>query len=87
MGATISAGRTSNHLAAAGHATLTGVTPPTRLAWRKSSYSSDSGNCVEVAPTSGVVAVRDSKDPDGPVLWFGADTWRRFVDAVRTGEI
>ncbi|XVQ10517.1 DUF397 domain-containing protein [Spirillospora sp. CA-255316] len=37
--------------------------------WRKSSYSaSNGGNCVELAGDAGVVAVRDSKDPDGPVL-------------------
>jgi hypothetical protein len=37
--------------------------------WRKSSYSgSNGGECVEVAGLPGVVAVRDSKDPHGPVL-------------------
>ncbi|WP_396452021.1 DUF397 domain-containing protein, partial [Actinomadura sp.] len=38
--------------------------------WRKSSYTgSNGGNCVELAEVAGsVVAVRDSKDPDGPVL-------------------
>ncbi|GAA4240369.1 DUF397 domain-containing protein [Actinomadura meridiana] len=37
--------------------------------WRKSSYTtSNGGNCVELADAAGVVAVRDSKDPDGPVL-------------------
>ncbi|MFI0407818.1 DUF397 domain-containing protein [Actinomadura sp. 3N508] len=39
------------------------------LKWRKSSHSaSNGGDCVELAGVSGVVAVRDSKDPDGPVL-------------------
>ncbi|WP_422755058.1 DUF397 domain-containing protein [Micromonospora sp. WMMD708] len=49
--------------------------------WRKSTRSGpDGGNCVEVADNlSGVVAVRDSKDPEGPVLAFGPDTWREFV--------
>lgn len=37
--------------------------------WRKSSYSaSNGGDCVEVAGPAGALAVRDSKDPDGPVL-------------------
>lgn len=49
--------------------------------WRKSTRSNGSGgNCVEVAGNlPGVVAVRDSKDPAGPVLTFGPDAWRAFV--------
>jgi hypothetical protein len=56
--------------------------------WRKSSYSgSNGGNCVEVADNlSGVVAVRDCKDPGGPVLAFGPDEWRAFTAAIKTGE-
>ncbi|MFE9191300.1 DUF397 domain-containing protein [Micromonospora sp. NPDC007208] len=55
--------------------------------WRKSIRSGpDGGNCVEVAANlPGLVAVRDSKDPVGPVLVFPPDAWRAFVesDAVR----
>ncbi|MGC4857178.1 DUF397 domain-containing protein [Micromonospora sp. DT4] len=49
--------------------------------WRKSSRSNGSGGaCVEVADNlSGLVAVRDSKDPDGPVLVFEPEAWRAFV--------
>ncbi|MET8529062.1 DUF397 domain-containing protein [Micromonospora sp. NPDC005172] len=49
--------------------------------WRRSSRSGpDGGNCVEVADNlSGLVAVRDSKDPDGPVLVFEPEAWRAFV--------
>ncbi|MEQ4303931.1 DUF397 domain-containing protein [Plantactinospora sp. B6F1] len=49
--------------------------------WRKSTRSnSTGGNCVEVADNlSGVVAVRDSKDPGGPALAFGPEAWRAFV--------
>ena len=37
-----------------------------RAEWRKSSFSSQSGNCVDVARNlSGLVAIRDSKQPDG----------------------
>jgi len=55
--------------------------------WRKPSYSSNTGNCVEVARNlPGVVAVRDSKDPDGPALVFTADEWRAFVSGARAGE-
>ncbi|MEU4234986.1 DUF397 domain-containing protein [Nonomuraea sp. NPDC026600] len=56
--------------------------------WRKSTYSSgNGGQCVEVAANfPGVVAVRDSKDPDGPKLLFTADEWRAFIGGVKTGE-
>jgi len=52
--------------------------------WRKSTRSAGGGgDCVEVATTADVVGVRDSKDPDGPVLVFTPDAWRTFVDAVK----
>jgi len=56
--------------------------------WRTSTRSgSNGGNCVEVADNlPGVVAVRDSKDPGGPVLVFGRTGWAGFVRAVRDGE-
>jgi hypothetical protein len=54
--------------------------------WYKSSYTSGQGNCVEVAPLPGGAAVRDSKDPAGPVLRFSADAWRAFIAGVRDGE-
>ena len=59
-----------------------------RAVWRKSSYSNGSGgDCVQVAlRIPKVVAVRDSKNPDGPRLVFSHDQWRAFVAAVRTGE-
>lgn len=52
--------------------------------WRKSSRSSgNSGNCIEVADNlPGVVAVRDSKDPSGPVLVFEESAWHAFITAV-----
>jgi hypothetical protein len=56
--------------------------------WRKSSRSSGggSGDCVEVADLDTAVAVRDSKDPDGPVLAFGPTAWREFVQKTKHGE-
>lgn len=53
--------------------------------WRKSSYSGDNGgNCVEVARNlPGTVAVRDSKDPAGPVLAFSRDEWAAFTVAIK----
>jgi hypothetical protein len=56
-------------------------------AWRKSTRSSGNGNCVEFADVGDGVAVRDTKDPDGPVLRFSADGWRTFVAAVKVSAI
>jgi Domain of unknown function (DUF397) len=48
--------------------------------WVKSSLSFANGNCVEVAGLSGgIVGVRDSKDPSGPVLRFAPDEWLTFL--------
>lgn len=56
--------------------------------WRKSTYSNGSGgNCVEVARNlPGIVAVRDSKNPNGPALIFTPAEWRVFISGVRSGE-
>jgi hypothetical protein len=61
----------------------------TRPEWCKSSYSGNNGGqCVEVARNMlGVVAVRDSKDREGPVLTFTPDGWRAFISGVRTGKL
>jgi Domain of unknown function (DUF397) len=54
--------------------------------WRKSSYSGGNGECVEFAvPDTTSVAVRDSKDPEGPSLSFSADAWAAFVADVGDG--
>ncbi|MFH8519755.1 DUF397 domain-containing protein [Streptomyces gelaticus] len=52
--------------------------------WRKSSYSgTNGGDCLEVADgLPCAVPVRDSKNPDGPVLVVGADAWRTFVGTL-----
>lgn len=56
------------------------------LKWQKSSYSTAQTNCVEVARNlPGTVAIRDSKDPDGPKLHFGNAAWRQFTAAVKEG--
>ena len=57
----------------------------TGAVWRKSSYSgSNGGACVEVGTAGLAVAVRDSKDPDGPLLAFAVDTWKAFAEQVKT---
>jgi hypothetical protein len=53
--------------------------------WRRSSYSNaNGGNCVEVAENvPGVVPVRDSKNPHGPVLVVPAAAWDAFVNSLK----
>jgi hypothetical protein len=69
---------------------MEGMAPETDLsgaAWRKSSYSGNGGNCVEVASNiPGVVAVRDSKDLGGPALVFSTAGWKAFVAGVYADE-
>ncbi|WP_079056420.1 DUF397 domain-containing protein [Streptomyces caeruleatus] len=59
--------------------------------WFSSSYSSNGGQCIEVAAnlvaSRGVVPVRDSKAPSGPVLDFPADVFLSFVTSVRAGDL
>ena len=58
----------------------------TRPRWRKSSYSGNGGaECVEVATRHpGTIAVRDSKNPHGPVLTVTRDEWTRFLTRLRS---
>jgi hypothetical protein len=63
--------------------------------WRKSSYSGgNGGQCVEVATVTGrqteptrVCAVRDSKNPGGPVLAFSSGQWQLFTAGVKAGRV
>ena len=49
------------------------------IGWRKSSYSGGSGECVEIGWPDEAVAIRDSKNPDGPTLNFPTHGWRDFL--------
>ncbi|MFI5494562.1 DUF397 domain-containing protein [Actinoplanes sp. NPDC051859] len=54
--------------------------------WRKSARSGANGNCVEVAQLTATVAVRDSKNPMGPVLMFAPSQWAAFIEGAKDGE-
>jgi Domain of unknown function (DUF397) len=51
--------------------------------WRTSTHSFSNGNCVEVGTGQEAVAVRDSTDPDGPVINVSPRAWIEFTDYVK----
>jgi hypothetical protein len=58
------------------------------LKWQKSGHSNPSGNCVEMAelPGGGGIAVRNSRDPDGPALIYTVDEIAAFLAGARDGD-
>ncbi len=59
----------------------------TEFNFATSSYSTGNGECVEVAVNvPGTVAVRDSKESAGPLLWVVPAQWAAFIDAVEHGS-
>jgi hypothetical protein len=59
-----------------------------KLAWFKSSFSANGQSCVECARLpGGGMAVRDTKDPDGPTLIFTSEDWEAFTRGIRAGEL
>jgi hypothetical protein len=60
----------------------------TKADWRKSTYSGNNGgNCVEIARNlPGVVAIRDSKDREGPALVVGPRAFAALIVGIRAGE-
>jgi len=68
------------HSCLRGHRRATG---PLSLRWRHSSCSQGADQtCVDVAFLGDVVAVRDSKDPSGPILHFSPAEWQVFLCGV-----
>ena len=56
------------------------------LTWLKAQSSGANGQCVEIASTAHKVAIRDSKDPDGPILVYTPGEFKAFLDGARSGE-
>lgn len=56
------------------------------LAWRKAQQSTNNGQCVEIASAVGKIAIRDSKDPDGPILVYTPAEFSAFLAGARNGE-
>ena len=55
--------------------------------WIKSSLSYSNGNCVEIATLpDGMIGIRDSKNPEGPVLRFTPGEWNAFLAGALLGE-
>ncbi|CAL9498123.1 DUF397 domain-containing protein [Streptomyces sp. enrichment culture] len=68
--------------------TRTSRPDPNGVAWRRSSYSNqEGGDCVEVAVQApGLVPVRDSKAPHGPVVAFRSASWAAFIGELKAGR-
>jgi hypothetical protein len=60
------------------------VSEPAGAVWRKSSFSGSGNDCVEIASVETGAAVRDSKNPDGPVLRFTGGKWAAFIESARS---
>ncbi len=58
-----------------------------RAVWRTSSYSGQNGNCIQVTSPGPAIAVRDSKNPDGPKLMISPGAWRKFARRVRAEPV
>jgi hypothetical protein len=56
------------------------------LNWIKAKASDTQGQCVEMAGDDGAVRVRDSKDPQGPMLTFTKDEFAAWLNGAKKGE-
>ncbi|WP_106402512.1 DUF397 domain-containing protein [Actinocorallia populi] len=61
--------------------------PPSPSTWRKSTHSNGAGgDCIEVARTRQLIALRDSKSPNIPYLTFSPKLWKTFLANVKQGR-
>ena len=56
------------------------------LNWRKAQYSVQNGQCVELARAGAMIAIRDSKNPVGPILTYTRAEWNAFLHGAKNGE-
>ncbi|MET9964768.1 DUF397 domain-containing protein [Streptomyces sp. NPDC006356] len=56
------------------------------LHWKKSTYSPDGSNCVEIATTPTTIHIRDSKNPTGPQLSLRPTAWADFLSHAATAR-
>lgn len=56
------------------------------LVWVKARSSTSYGQCIQVASATAGVAMRDSKDPDGPILLYTRTEFKTFLDGARNGD-
>ena len=68
-----------------GHMPSYGAWQTEQPAWHKSSFCA-SGECVEVAAHSGMIVLRDSKEPSGGMLRYTTEEWQSFVKGIKAGE-
>lgn len=59
---------------------------PSGLAWRKAQRSVNNGQCVELARSGSMIAIRDSKNPVGPILMYTHAEWAAFLHGAKNGE-
>ena len=55
------------------------------ITWRKSRYSMNNGNCVEISSANEVIMVRDSASRDAVILKYPVRAWKAFIDEVKAG--
>jgi hypothetical protein len=56
--------------------------------WRKSSFSSYNGNCVEAADLAGArIGIRDSQNAHGEILDVTPTAWHAFIGSIRSGQM
>ncbi|WP_019631432.1 DUF397 domain-containing protein [Actinomadura atramentaria] len=63
------------------------MTSPSAHEWRKSTRSNDGGDCVEVRNTQPSVNVRDSKNPDGPIITVPRAAWNTLHTHINSGAL
>ena len=65
---------------------MSSVDVPGALSWRKSARSVANGACVEVAPATGTIIVRDSVNPAGAMISYSTQSWQAFLAGAKAGR-